>query len=118
MTDQMDQYDIQFVQLVMSLHIAAMQQMGKVASPLTGKIERDMAMCRNTIDMLEMLQRKTAGNVTDEEQKLVDRLLYECRLNYMDEIKKDQAAAAEPQKDVGTAKQEPDSPPLDTPKAE
>jgi len=115
MTDQTNQYDIQFVQLVMSLHIAAMQQMGKVASPLTGKIERDMAMCRNTIDMLEMLQRKTVGNVSDDEKKLIDRLLYECRLNYVDEVKKDQAAAV-PETKADSAKEPPESSSPESPK--
>ena len=82
--------DIQYFQLVLSLQAAAMQQMGKVASPLTGKVERDMDMARNSIDMIEMVERKTRGNLSDDERKLIEHVLYELRLNFVDELKRDQ----------------------------
>ncbi len=82
--------DIQYFQLVLSLQAAAMQQMGKVASPLTGKVERDMDMAKNSIDMLEMVERKTRGNLSDDERKLIEHVLYELRLNFVDELKRDQ----------------------------
>jgi hypothetical protein len=85
--------DIQFFQLVLSLQAAAMQQMGKVANPMTGKVDRDLAMAKNSIDMLEMVERKTRGNLTDDERRLMDHLLYELRLNFVDELAKDQAAS-------------------------
>jgi hypothetical protein len=88
MTDQDDKYDIHFFQMAFSLYTAAMQQMGKVISPLTGKVERDLGMAKNSIDMLEMLQRKTNGNLSDEENKLVEHYLYELRMNYVDEANK------------------------------
>ena len=85
--------DFQFIQLILSLHGAVMQQMGKVQSPVTGKIERDLAMCKSTIDMIEMIERKTKGNLSEDEARLVERVLFECRMNFVDEAKKDQAAA-------------------------
>ena len=72
MTEQSDKYDVHFYQLVIGLHAAAMQQMGKVASTLTGKIERDLDQARSSIDLLDMLKRKTDGNLSEEEQKLLD----------------------------------------------
>lgn len=93
--------DIQYFQLVLSLQAAAMQQMGKVASPLTGKVERDMDMAKNSIDMLEMVERKTRGNLSDDERKLIEHVLYELRLNFVDELKRDQQlaqASGNPQK--------------------
>lgn len=84
--------DIQYFQLVLSLQGAAMQQMGKVTSPLTGKVERDMDMAKNSIDMLEMVERKTRGNLSDDERKLIEHVLYELRLNFVDELKRDQQA--------------------------
>ncbi len=89
MDDKQNNLDVVFVQLVMSLHSAAMYQMGKVASPISGKIERDLPMAKNSIDMLEMLERKTKGNLDDEEQKILERFLFELRMNYVDEVKKD-----------------------------
>ncbi|MFH2054960.1 MAG: DUF1844 domain-containing protein, partial [bacterium] len=53
--------------------------------PLSGEVERNLEQAQGTINMMEMLQRRTAGNLTDDEKKLLDRLLYELRMNYVDE---------------------------------
>jgi DNA replication initiation complex subunit (GINS family) len=78
----------QFAQLVLSLQMGAMQQMGKLASPLTGKVERDLMLAQASIDMLSMLQEKMKGNLTSEEEKFIGRVLYELRMNYVDEANK------------------------------
>ena len=111
MTDESTTPDFQFMQLVLSLHAAAIQQMGKVASPLTGKIERDLPMCKNTIDMMEMLERKTVGNLSEDEKKVLERTLYECRMNFVDEAKKDHAAddEAKPETESTNPEAKPDS---------
>lgn len=88
MTDNAPQLDPQLYQLILSLHAGAMQQMGKVASPFTGKVERNLAAARTTIDMVDMLKRKTAGNLSDDEAKLLEHVLYELRMNFVDESKK------------------------------
>lgn len=96
MSEPTDNYDVHFFQLLFSLQAGAMQQMGKIASPLTGKVERDLNLAKASIDMLDMLQRKTRGNLTPEEKRLIDHILYELRLNYIDEVKKsDQPAKTE-----------------------
>lgn len=77
-----------FVQLVLSFHAAAWQQMGKVASIMTGKIERDLNVAKHSIDMLGMLEEKTKGNLTEDEEKYLKHTLYELRMNYLDEMKK------------------------------
>jgi hypothetical protein len=77
-----------FVQLILSFHAAAWQQLGKVASPLTGKIERHLDMAKNSIDILGMIEEKTRGNLADEEKKLLQHTLTELRMNYLDEQKK------------------------------
>ena len=77
-----------FVQLVLSFHAAAWQQMGKVASIMTGKIERDLNMAKHSIDMLGMLEEKTKGNLTEDEERYLKHTLYELRMNYLEEMKK------------------------------
>lgn len=84
-----------FMSLVFSFQAAAMQQMGKIKNPLTDKIERDLNQARNSIDMLGMLQAKTKGNLSENEEKLLERMLSELRLNYLDELNKDKKMAAE-----------------------
>jgi hypothetical protein len=88
MSEKMENINIQFFQLVFSLQTAAMQQLGKIVSPVTGKIERDLSMAKTTIDILGMLEQKTKGNLTPEETRFIAHSLHELRLNYVDEIKK------------------------------
>lgn len=88
MSDETAQVDQYFLQLLYSLQAGAMQQMGKIASPMTGKLERDLAMAQHTISILEMLDKKTKGNLSEDEAKLIGHILYELRLNYVDESKK------------------------------
>lgn len=106
-----DKLDPYFFQLVLSLQGGAMQQMGKIASPLTGKVERNLDMAKSSIDMLGMVKEKTEGNLTDEEKQLIEHALYELRLNYVDELKKPAEPAAESKSDSETVsgdKPEPD----------
>ena len=82
--------DHHFVQLVLSLQAGAMQQMGKVANPLTGTVERDLPIAQETIDILGMLEAKTKGNLTQQEQRILTHVLYELRMNFVDETKREQ----------------------------
>jgi hypothetical protein len=77
-----------FTQLVLSFQAAAWQQMGKVQSIMTGKLERNLVMAKHSIDMLAMLEEKTKGNLTEDESKYLRHVLYELRMNYLDEVKK------------------------------
>jgi hypothetical protein len=79
-----------FAQLIVMLHGAAMQHMGKIKNPLSDKIERDLTQAQFSIDMLDMIQEKTRGNLSSEEERFLQSLLQELKLNYVDEINKDQ----------------------------
>ena len=74
-----------FLGLVQSFQHAAMQQMGKIMNPFTQKIERDLPHAKLSIDMLEMIQERTAGNLTGEEARFLQHVLTELRLNYVAE---------------------------------
>jgi Domain of unknown function (DUF1844) len=87
-----------FLQLVAMFQFAAMQQMGKLPSPVTGQIERDLAQAKVSIDMLEMLQARTESHRSMRESEYLDKVLFELRMNYVDEKKhpeKDSQGAAE-----------------------
>ena len=81
---------ILFTQLVVMLHTAGMQQMGKLKNPVTGQINRDLGQAQLSIDMLDMISEKTRGNLSSEEERLLKSLLQELKLNYVDEVNKDQ----------------------------
>ena len=85
MEDANKKLDANFFQLVLSLQMAAMQQMGKIASPLTGKVERNLVQAQASIEMLNMLSEKTKNNLSEDEKSLLDRILFELRMNYVDD---------------------------------
>ncbi len=93
-----DKNKILFTQLVLMFHAAAMQQMGKVKNPVTDKIERDLGQAQLSIDMLEMIKEKMRGNLSSEEDRFLQSLLQELKLNYVDEVSKDQQKPTEEQK--------------------
>ena len=94
-TTAFDKDSILFTQLVLSFQASAMQQMGKIKNPFTDTIERNMSQAQMSIDMLTMIQTKMKGNMTDEESRLLDRILFEVRMNYVDEVEKDKKKAEE-----------------------
>ena len=74
-----------------------MQQLGKVMNPMTGEVEKNLEGARINIDLIEMLQVKTTGNLSDQEASMLKELLTNLRLNYLDELKADQEKPAEPE---------------------
>ncbi|HAM38352.1 MAG: hypothetical protein A2474_02720 [Elusimicrobia bacterium RIFOXYC2_FULL_34_12] len=87
MTEQ-KQIDEYFFSLIISLSAAAMQQLGKIANPVTNKIEKSVEQAKISIDMLIMLREKTKGNLSVEENKLLDSTISDLQLNYVDECEK------------------------------
>jgi len=83
-----DRHGVLFTRLVLMLHAAAMQHLGKVKNPVTDKVERDLAAAQGMIDTLEMLERRTKGNLTPDEGRMLSQVLQELRLNYVDEAAK------------------------------
>ena len=96
MEDKMSRDELLFLQLVSMFQFAAMQQMGKVANPVTGQMERDLDQARLSIDIIEVLQRKTEGRRTKSESDLLDKVLFELRMNYVDETQRDADQKAAP----------------------
>jgi len=84
----MEKNDQLFIQLLYIFHASAIQAMGKVKSPITGKIEKNLEQAKQSIEMLEMLKGKTANNLSPELSKALETFLTELRLNYVDEINK------------------------------
>ncbi len=83
------------LQLVTSMHMGAMYQLGKVASPMTGKVERDLKQAQYTIDLIAMLVARTKGNLTKDEETFITRTLSELQMNFLDEAGKPDTPEAE-----------------------
>jgi hypothetical protein len=75
---------VSFAGFVLSLATTAAVHFGDIADPGTGqRIEPDLEAAQQMIDLIAMLQEKTKGNLTADEAKLVDDLLYELRLRFV-----------------------------------
>jgi hypothetical protein len=73
-----------FMNLVILLSSTAMQQLGKIVNPLTNKTQVDLQGAQATIDMLTMLEKKTKGNLDDDEGKLLTQTLSSLQMNYVE----------------------------------
>ena len=76
---------INFPTFVVSLNASALLHLGAIEDPTSGQKTKNLPMAKQTIDILSMLEQKTAGNLTDEEKNLLKNILYDLRLMYVKE---------------------------------
>ncbi|MFH1153391.1 MAG: DUF1844 domain-containing protein [Pseudomonadota bacterium] len=74
---------ITFSTFIVSLYSSALVQLGEMADPATGKIDKNLPLAKQTIELIDMLQKKTRGNLDTEEENLTQSLLHEIRLAYV-----------------------------------
>lgn len=74
---------LDFNTFVLSLSTSALMNMGEAPDPTTGKPVQDLALARQTIDLIAMLEDKTQGNLTGEEERLLSQVLYDLRMRYL-----------------------------------
>ena len=72
-----------FTLLVLSLVAQARISLADMENPMTRKKDLDIEAAKHHIDMLEMLESKTKGNLSDDEKSLLDSVLYELRMRYV-----------------------------------
>ena len=82
--------------------------LGKIMNPATGKTERELNQAKFVIDILGILKEKTQGNLSHEEQQLLESTLAGLRMNYVDETKKGDQPQSD-QAETSTNSQEPQS---------
>ena len=75
-----DEPGVDFSTFVLSLSHSALVQLGDAPHPDTQTIEADLEAARRTIDLLTMMEEKTKGNLTGEEERLLAQLLYDLRM--------------------------------------
>lgn len=77
-----------FVALVYSLQMQSMMNLGKIKNPMTDVVEKNLEAAQVSIDMLEMLSEKTKNNVSEEEGKMLEQVVADLKLNYVEELNK------------------------------
>jgi hypothetical protein len=82
-----EQATVGFSDLVLMLATMAAVHFGEVGDPVTGEKQKNMPAAGQMIDLLALLQQKTQGNLDGEESQLLETILYELRLRFIDASK-------------------------------
>jgi|AntRauTorckE6833_2_1112554.scaffolds.fasta_scaffold00421_9 hypothetical protein len=88
------QQQLLFMMLLQQHEQIAMMGMGKLKSPASDTIERDLKSAKYAIDTLVMLEKFTSGNLSKELSNYLTQMLTNLRLNYADEKKKESVGNA------------------------
>jgi hypothetical protein len=78
-----------FVALVYSLQMQAMMNLGKIKNPMTEVVEKNLEAASVSIDMIDMLLNKSKEGFTNEEKKVLEHIVSDLRLNYVNETGKE-----------------------------
>ena len=81
--------DVNFVNYITSLGLQALIFMGETPSPITQQHEKNLDQARILIDTLVMLRDKTKGNLSEQENSLLDASIYELQIKFVEAGKKD-----------------------------
>lgn len=83
--DNPDASTVSFVGFVLSLAHTAAVHFGDVPDPVTGEHGKaNLPASQQMIDILALLEEKTRGNLTPEERRLLEQVLYELRMRYVE----------------------------------
>ena len=86
--EQLKKEDQLFIHLVNTFVQSAWISLGKVKNPVSDKMERNLDQATYNIDLLDMLQTKMKGNLSEWEEQFIIHSLSELKLNFIDEQKK------------------------------
>ncbi len=87
-----------FITLIQQYQMQAWISLGKIKNPTTDKTERNLEYAKLTIDMLDMLKKKTRGNLSEDETRLIEQTLSNLKLNYVEESGKKECSDEEQNK--------------------
>lgn len=75
---------IDFITFILSLASSVQVHLGKVANPETKQFTKNLELARQSIELLALLQEKTKGNLSADESKLLDHLVYDLKMQYVE----------------------------------
>jgi hypothetical protein len=80
--------EINFAGFIFSLHTSALLHFGDFPDPVSNEKSRNLPAAKQTIEILDMMKDKTRGNLDENEEKLLDGILYELKMRYVTESEK------------------------------
>jgi len=79
--------DFGFTRLVLMFHTSGLIALGQIPDPFTGETKKDLNQAKQSISLLEILERKTRGNLTPGEEHELATALYQLRMGVLQELK-------------------------------
>lgn len=76
---------INFPYFILSLNSSTLVHLGLIDDPASGKKVKNLSLAKQTIDILGMLEEKTRGNLTKDEESMLKNILYDLRILYVKE---------------------------------
>jgi hypothetical protein len=80
--------EISFSTFVIGLSTQALMHLGEIPNPLSGQVESALPVAKQMIDIIGILREKTRGNLDQGEEKLMEDVLYDLRMRYVEAVKK------------------------------
>ena len=77
--------EVSFPTFILSLNASALMHLGAIEDPETGRPSKNLPMAKQTIDILSMLEEKTRGNLSKEEENMLKNILYDLRIAFVRE---------------------------------
>jgi len=74
---------VTFSSFILSLNASALIYLGEIPNPQTKKYEKNLNLAKQTIDLLGILKEKTKGNLTKEEDNLLENILFDLRMKFV-----------------------------------
>ncbi len=75
--------EINFINFIFSLSTSVLIQLGEIQDPFTQKQSKNLPLAKQTIDLIGMFKEKTKGNLTADEEKFIDNILFDLRMKYV-----------------------------------
>ncbi len=78
--------ELDFSSFLLSMHAQTLINLGEVENPLTSNKSIDLESAKQGIDIISMLKEKTKGNLSETESALLENILYDLRVKYIEKI--------------------------------
>lgn len=78
--------EIDFTHFILSLSTSALIQLGEIEDPFAKKSVKNLPLAKQTIDLIGMLKERTQGNLSPEEERIMEHVLYDLRMRYVKSV--------------------------------
>jgi len=76
--------EVDFSSFILSLSSSVLLHLGEIADPVSGEKRKNMDLAKQSIDIISMLKDKTKGNLSEDEERLIEQMLFDLRMRFVE----------------------------------